>query len=67
MARAFAAKGRDSRCVPRRTDRLDELKAVLTGRHPDVRVAVAALDVNDHEQVPKVFARSAMSSAGSTA
>ena len=25
-------------------------------QHPDINVAVAALDVNDHEQVPKVFA-----------
>ena len=33
----------------------DELKAELTSRHPGITVAVAALDVNDHEQVPKVF------------
>jgi len=54
-ARVRRHKGRDLALCARRTDRLDELKAVLTGRHPDVRVAVAALDVNDHEQVPKVF------------
>ena len=35
---------------------LDELKAELTARHPDITVAIAALDVNDHDQVPKVFA-----------
>ena len=56
MARAFAAKGRDLALCARRTDRLDELKAELTGRYPGINVAVAALDVNDHEQVPKVFA-----------
>src|SRR3984885_9471787 len=56
MARAFAAKGRDLALCARRTDRLDELKAELAQRYPDVKVAVAALDVNDHEQVPKVFA-----------
>lgn len=56
MARAFAAKGRDLALCARRTDRLDELKAGLTQRHPGVTIAVAALDVNDHEQVPKVFA-----------
>ena len=56
MARAFAAKGYDLALCARRLDRLDELKAELAGRHPDVTVAVAALDVNDHEQVPKVFA-----------
>jgi short-subunit dehydrogenase len=56
MARAFAAKGRDLALCARRTDRLDELKAELLQRHPDVKVAVVALDVNDHDQVPKVFA-----------
>ncbi|MGH3264723.1 MAG: hypothetical protein ACRDNS_22345, partial [Trebonia sp.] len=28
----------------------------LTQRYPDIQIAVAVLDVNDHEQVPKVFA-----------
>lgn len=56
MARAFAAKGRDLALCARRLDRLDELKAELTTRHPNITVAVAELDVNDHEQVPKVFA-----------
>lgn len=56
MARAFAAKGRDLALCARRTDRLEELKAELTQRYPGITVAVAALDVNDHEQVPKVFA-----------
>lgn len=55
MARAFAAKGRDLALCARRTDRLDELKAELSQQHPDITIAVAALDVNDHEQVPKVF------------
>jgi short-subunit dehydrogenase len=56
MARAFAAKGRDLALCARRTDRLDELKAELSQRYPNIKIAVAALDVNDHEQVPKVFA-----------
>ncbi|MCA2245533.1 SDR family oxidoreductase [Mycobacterium sp. WUMAC-067] len=56
MARAFAAKGRDLALCARRTDRLDELKAELTQKHPGVTIAIAALDVNDHEAVPKVFA-----------
>lgn len=55
MARAFAAKGRDLALCARRTDRLDELKAELLTRYPGITVAVAALDVNDHEQVPTVF------------
>src|ERR1700740_2174201 len=56
MARVFAAKGRDLALCARRTHRLHALKAELTARHPDIKVAVAELDVNDHEQVPKVFA-----------
>lgn len=56
MARAFAAKGRDLALCARRTDRLDELKAELSQQYPGVTIAVAALDVNDHEAVPKVFA-----------
>jgi short-subunit dehydrogenase len=55
MARTFAAKGRDLALCARRTDRLDELKAELTQQFPGITVAVAALDVNDHDQVPKVF------------
>jgi short-subunit dehydrogenase len=56
MARAFATKGRDLALCARRVERLDELKAELLERHPGIKVAVAALDVNDHDQVPKVFA-----------
>jgi short-subunit dehydrogenase len=56
MARQFAAKGRDLALCARRTENLEELKAELLARHPNVTVAVAALDVNDHEAVPKVFA-----------
>jgi len=56
MARSFAAKGRDLALCARRTDRLDELKAELSQQYPAVQIAVAALDVRDHEQVPKVFA-----------
>jgi short-subunit dehydrogenase len=56
MARAFAAKGRDLALCARRTDRLDELKDELSQEYPGVNIAIAALDVNDHEQVPKVFA-----------
>lgn len=56
MARQFAAQGRDLALCARRVDRLDELKAELTARHPDITVAVAALDVNDHDRVPTVFA-----------
>lgn len=56
MARNFAAKGRDLALCARRTDRLDELKAELLQQYPSINIAVAALDVNDHEAIPKVFA-----------
>ena len=56
MARAFAAKGRDLALCARRIDRLQELKAELSQRYPDITIAVAELDVDDHEQVPEVFA-----------
>ena len=56
MARAFAAKGRDLALCARRIDRLDDIKSDVAQRYPDVNVAVAALDVTDHDQVPKVFA-----------
>ena len=55
MARAFAAKGRDLALCARRIDRLEELKAELTQRYPGITVAVAELDVNDHDRVPQVF------------
>jgi short-subunit dehydrogenase len=55
MARVFAARGRDLALCARRTDRLGELKRELTQQHGGITVAVAELDVNDHEQVPKVF------------
>lgn len=57
MARAFAAKGRDLALCARRVDRLEELKAELTARHPGIRVEIAQLDVNDHDAVADVFAR----------
>ncbi|MET0702548.1 MAG: SDR family oxidoreductase [Mycobacterium sp.] len=55
MARAFAALGRDVALCARRIEHLEALKAEIDQRHPNVTVAIAALDVNDHEQVPKVF------------
>lgn len=55
MARAFAAQGRDLALCARRMDRLESLRAELNQRYPNAVVAIAELDVNDHEQVPKVF------------
>lgn len=55
MARSFAAQGRDLALCARRTDRLEELKGELERDFPGITVAVAELDVNDHERVPTVF------------
>jgi short-subunit dehydrogenase len=56
MARVFAAQGRDMALCARRIDRLQELKAELSQRYPGITVAVAELDVDDHQRVPEVFA-----------
>ncbi|RBO97012.1 SDR family oxidoreductase [Nocardia puris] len=55
MARAFAAEGRDLGLCARRTELLEELRAELTAAHPGSTVAIRALDVNDHAEVPRVF------------
>ena len=55
MARQFAPRGHDLALCARRTDRLEELKAEITAAHPDVRVEVRALDVDDHDAVFEVF------------
>ena len=55
MARQFADLGHDLALCARRTERLDELAAEITTAHPGVRVAVKALDVNDHDAVFRVF------------
>jgi short-subunit dehydrogenase len=56
MARQFAAKGHDLALTARRTDRLAELRDEILAANPDRTVLVKALDVNDHDQVFKVFA-----------
>ncbi len=55
LARECAAHGRDLALCARRTDRLEALRDELLAKHPGVRIAVRALDVNDHAQVFAVF------------
>jgi short-subunit dehydrogenase len=55
MARQFADLGYDLALAARRTDRLDALKAEITAKHPDARVELKVLDVNDDEAVFRVF------------
>jgi short-subunit dehydrogenase len=55
MARLFAAKGRNLAICARRTDRLDALAEELRAQHPNIKVVVKALDVNDYDAVFRVF------------
>jgi short-subunit dehydrogenase len=55
MALEFAARGRNLALCARRLDLLEGLRAEIGRRFPGVRVAVRALDVNDHAQVFEVF------------
>ncbi|WP_229052928.1 SDR family oxidoreductase [Aeromicrobium sp. Leaf350] len=64
MARQFAAKGHDLAITARRTDRLEELRAEIAAAHPEVKVSVHALDVNDHDQVFAVFTAAARELGG---
>ena len=54
MARQLAARGEDLALCARRTERLEELREEILAAHPERRVAVAALDVTDHEAVHTV-------------
>jgi len=56
MAREFAAMGRQLALCARRIERLEALKRELEAAHPECRVSVRALDVNDHDAVFRVFA-----------
>jgi short-subunit dehydrogenase len=51
MARQFAGLGYDLGLSARRSDRLEELRDEVLERHPERRVELRALDVNDHDAV----------------
>ena len=55
MARQFADKGYDLALCARRTEKLDAVRAEILAAHPDRRVEIRALDVNDHDAVFSVF------------
>ena len=55
MAREFARRGRDLALCARRLDRLEALRDELRAQHPQLRIELRALDVNDHEAVFRVF------------
>ena len=55
MAKQYATQGRNLALCARRTERLEELRNEIAAINPNVKVFIQALDVNDHEQVFKVF------------
>ena len=55
MAKLFAAKDRNLALCARRIESLNELKAELEAKHPNIKVVVKALDVNVHDDVFRVF------------
>lgn len=55
MARQFAAKGRDLALCARRVERLEALRDEITAAHPTTKIALRALDVDDHDAVFTVF------------
>jgi short-subunit dehydrogenase len=55
MARQFAALGHDLALCARRIEKLDALKEEIAVAHPDRRVEIRTLDVNDDDQVFEVF------------
>jgi short-subunit dehydrogenase len=55
MARQFAAKGHNLALTARREDRLKALQTELTTKHPQLKILVHTLDVNDHDAVFETF------------
>lgn len=55
MAREFAARGRNLALCARRVERLEGLKQELEEKHPGIRVSIKSLDVNQHDDVFRVF------------
>ncbi|WP_182380162.1 SDR family oxidoreductase [Nocardioides sp. WS12] len=54
MARQFADLGYDLGLCARRTERLEAVAAEISAAHPDTRVILKALDVNDDDAVFRV-------------
>jgi short-subunit dehydrogenase len=55
MARQFAARGHDLALAARRIEKLEALEAEIRAAHPERRVEVRTLDVNDDDEVFEVF------------
>jgi short-subunit dehydrogenase len=55
MAVEFAKLGRNLALCARRVERLTELQAELLAINPEIKVLIKALDVNEHDDVFRVF------------
>ncbi|RUO77768.1 SDR family oxidoreductase [Idiomarina seosinensis] len=55
MAREFAAQGKNLCLCARRLDRLEQLKQELQSEHRNITVSIKTLDVNQHDDVFRVF------------
>lgn len=55
MAREFAARGHNLALCARRIDVLEKLRGELLDAHPQLRIEIASLDVNDYAAVFRVF------------
>lgn len=64
MARIWAADGRDLALCARRRGELEALRDELSAAHPEIRIEVYQLDVNDPDAVDFVFAVAAQDLGG---
>ncbi|WP_350557889.1 SDR family oxidoreductase [Psychrobacter sp. CAL346-MNA-CIBAN-0220] len=55
MARLFADLGYNLAICARRTERLEQLKAELMDRYPEIRIAYRVLDVSNYKSIFEVF------------
>jgi len=55
MARQFAGLGHDLALCARRVEKLETLRDEIVAAHPDRRVEIRTLDVNDDDEVFEVF------------
>ena len=55
MAKQYAEQGRNLAICARRIEKLEQLRDEIAQSHPDVKVFVRPLDVNEHDQVFEVF------------
>ena len=55
MAKLYAEQGKNLALCARRVENLEKLKVEIKAINPNIKVAIRALDVNEHDQVFEVF------------